>query len=274
MGDLPALRRSLSELDRVVVAFSGGADSSLLAWVANDTLGPERVLCVTALSPSLARQEEVECRSLAAEWGLRWRGVPTDEMEDAAYVTNGADRCAHCKGALMDVLVPLAGSSGSVVVLGVNVDDLGDHRPGQRARGARGPVPPGRRRVHQVRRAGVLPEARPAHLGQAGRGVPRVPYPLWDPGDRRPAPLGRPRRVGPPRPRRPPGPGAASRHHGPHRGPRGGPGTGARARGPIVERFRAVGFLHVAMDLEGYRSGSLNRAWRAPPGSPRDHGPP
>ena len=203
-------------------------------------------------------------------------GVPTDEMADAAYVTNGADRCAHCKGALIEVLVPLAGSSGSVVVLGVNVDDLGDDRPDQRVARARGPVPPGRRRVHQVRRAGVLPKARPAHLGQAGRGVPRVPYPLWDPGDRRPAPLGRPRRVGPPRPRRPPGPGAASRHHGPHRGPRGGPGTGARAPGsdrgaPPRRRVpaRGDGSRGLSLGEPQSRPGELRRGRRG-----RDHGPP
>lgn len=133
MAELAALRKSLSALERVVVAFSGGADSAFLAWVANDTLGPERAHAVTAISPSLASEEEVDCRALAREWNLRWTPVPTDEMANAAYRLNDGDRCYHCKSALMDVAAPIAEREGATVVLGVNLDDLGDHRPGQRA---------------------------------------------------------------------------------------------------------------------------------------------
>ncbi len=141
-ASLDDLRDALRRLGRVVVAFSGGADSSLLAKVAHDTLGRPSVLCATALSPSLAGAEEHECRALAGEWDLRWVGVPTDEMEDAAYVANGPDRCARCKSALMDALGPLAAAEGATVVLGVNVSDLGDHRPGQAAAAAAGAVFP------------------------------------------------------------------------------------------------------------------------------------
>jgi uncharacterized protein len=138
MGDLAALRHRLDELDRVIVAFSGGADSAFLAWVAHDTLGRDRATAVTAVSPSLAGFEHDDCAALAAEWELNWVEVLTTEMLDAAYQRNDADRCFHCKDALMDAVAPLAAAEGATVVLGVNLDDLGDHRPGQRAADQRG----------------------------------------------------------------------------------------------------------------------------------------
>jgi len=130
---LEALARRLHELESVVIAFSGGADSSFLAAVAHRQLGTDRAHAVTALSPSLAGAEEADCRSLAEEWGLRWTPVETHEMEQAAYRLNDGDRCYHCKAELMEVVAPIAEAAGATVVLGVNVDDLGDHRPGQRA---------------------------------------------------------------------------------------------------------------------------------------------
>lgn len=142
-GKLTDLRRVLARLDRVVVAFSGGVDSALLASVAHHTLGPERALCVTAVSPSLPGFEHDDCAALAQEWRLRWTEVGTEEMAVAAYRRNDHDRCFHCKDALMEALAPLADRESATVVLGVNVDDLGDHRPGQRAAaeaGARFPL--------------------------------------------------------------------------------------------------------------------------------------
>lgn len=137
------LRTALADHDRAVVAFSGGVDSGLLAYVATETLGADRVLCATAVSPSLAGEERAACRGLAADWGLRWREVLTEEMDRAAYRANDGDRCFWCKDALMDALGPLAADADATVLLGVNVDDLGDHRPGQEAarrRGARFPL--------------------------------------------------------------------------------------------------------------------------------------
>ena len=142
MPDVDALRDRLRELGKVAVAFSGGADSAFLAWMANDTLGRDRTLVVTAVSPSLAPDEYADCQHLARQWDLRWSGVRTAELDRPEYVANGTDRCFHCKAELMDAIGPLAAAEEATVVLGVNVDDLGDHRPGQRAAGERGAVFP------------------------------------------------------------------------------------------------------------------------------------
>jgi uncharacterized protein len=131
------LRRLLADAGPLVVAFSGGADSAFLAWVATDVLGAARVRCVTAVSPSLASSELDDCRALAAEWALAWEVVVTTELDDPQYQANDGDRCYFCKQALADALAPIAGDAATIV-LGVNVDDLGDHRPGQRAAQERG----------------------------------------------------------------------------------------------------------------------------------------
>jgi uncharacterized protein len=140
---LDDLRDELRRLGRVVVAFSGGADSAFLAAVATDTLGASATLAVTAVSPSLAGSEHDDCRRLSEEWGLRWRTVETQEMERAAYRINDRDRCYHCKAELMEALHPLASSESATIVLGVNTDDLTEYRPGQLAAtegGARFPL--------------------------------------------------------------------------------------------------------------------------------------
>ncbi len=143
---LGALRSELERIGPMVVAFSGGVDSALVAWVATDTLGAEQVRCATAVSPSLAPDQLVDCRALALEWGLSYTEVETGELADPAYAANDGSRCYHCKTSLLDALTVLDGVRGEEgaggrppsVVLGVNLDDLDDHRPGQQAAIERG----------------------------------------------------------------------------------------------------------------------------------------
>src|SRR3954471_13664325 len=209
MGDLVLLRNRLEDLAPVVVAFSGGADSAFLAWVAHDTLGPERATSVTAVSPSLAGFEHQDCAALAAEWGLDWLEVITDEMHNAAYQRNDADRCFWCKDALMDAVAPLTAVAGArpgaTFVLGVNVDDLGDHRPGQRAaaaKGARFPLVDAGFTKADVRAWSEALGLR-TH-GKAGGALPGVAHPLRRRGLGAGARSDRARRGGAARPRVPP----------------------------------------------------------------------
>jgi uncharacterized protein len=136
--DLERLDVALEALGRVVVAFSGGADSAFLAFRAHEVLGAGGAHSVTAVSASLAPEELEDCASLAGEWGLSWESVATHEVERPEYQANDLDRCYHCKAELMDVLEPVARRRDATVVLGVNLDDLGEFRPGQRAAAERG----------------------------------------------------------------------------------------------------------------------------------------
>ncbi len=122
----------------MVVAFSGGVDSSLVAFTAARSLPSDSVLAVTADSASLASGELNHCQHLATTWGIPWQSVSTSELDDPRYQSNSGDRCFWCKSALMDQLTPLAKSRHATVVLGVNLDDLGEHRPGQTAAKERG----------------------------------------------------------------------------------------------------------------------------------------
>jgi pyridinium-3,5-biscarboxylic acid mononucleotide sulfurtransferase len=253
----------LCDLGPVVVGFSGGADSALLAYVAASALTAAKAPAVTAVSPSLAPEELADCAALASEWGLDWRTVETDELDDPAYSANDLSRCAHCKTALMDALEDIVpdGCPAATVVLGVNTDDLGDHRPGQHAAAARGAVFPlgsaGRNKADVralSRHLGLRTWDKPAAACLASRVPYGTPVTLERLGSVARAEsalraLGfRALRV---------------RHYG----------DTARLEVPVeelpdvlaqreavVRGVRAGGFRYVTLDLEGLRSGNLNES--------------
>jgi uncharacterized protein len=258
--DLDSLRDELRHLGRVVVAFSGGADSAFLAWMATDVLGPDRVLCASAVSPSLAPEERADCAALAAEWDLRWTSVETDELANPDYSANDGIRCYHCKAELMAVLGPIAAAEGAVVALGVNLDDLGDHRPGQQAAQEAGAVFPlveaGFTKA-DVRAASQLLGLRTWDKPAAACLASRVPYGtpvtfgVLDAVARGESAL---RRLGFGQLR--------VRHYGDLARIELDGDELARAvecREAIVAAVREAGYTYVTLDLEGFRSGNLNR---------------
>ena len=266
-GDaLVRLQAVVARLGRVVVAFSGGADSALVAAVATKLLGTEHVLCATAVSPSLAPEDLAHCAGIADEWGLRWAAVTTHELDDPAYVRNDLDRCYHCKRELMDVLMPLAESERATVVLGVNLDDLRDHRPGQQAAAERGAVFPlvqaglDKATVRKVSQGlGLSTWDRPAAACLASRVPHGTPVSLGI-LDQVAAAESSLRRLG--------FDALRVRHYGDLARielPLEDLGRAIDMRDKIVTAIRGAGYRYVTVDLEGLRSGNLSRAAAASP---------
>src|SRR5580692_3715765 len=124
---------ALRTMGRVIVAYSGGADSAYLAWAAKQALGDDAI-AVTADSASIPESHKRDAEAFAKQFGIRHEYVATSEFENPDYVKNGPDRCFHCKDELFAVLERFAQERGIAhIVYGVNQDDLGDYRPGQRA---------------------------------------------------------------------------------------------------------------------------------------------
>jgi pyridinium-3,5-biscarboxylic acid mononucleotide sulfurtransferase len=140
---LERLKILLAEMDRALIAYSGGIDSTLVAKIACDVLG-DRAVAVTAVSPSLLPEELDDACTQAKEIGIKHELVETKEMENPNYTANPVNRCYFCKSELHDTLKPIAIERGYPYVIdGVNADDLQDYRPGIQAakeRGARSPL--------------------------------------------------------------------------------------------------------------------------------------
>lgn len=256
-----ALLERLRAAGRVLVAFSGGVDSSYLAVAAQRALGAG-ALAVTAVSPSYPAAHRRVAEEVVRAFGLAHRFVDTHEMESADYRRNAPDRCYHCKTELFTVLEAVRRQLGfDAVAYGVNTDDTGDFRPGHRAAAERGVLSPfldvalSKAEIRALSRAAGLATADlPASACLSSRlpyGTEVTPERLAqvEEGEERLRGLGfRQLRV---------------RHHGelarveidPAELPRALDPAMARA---IVAALKPLGFRYVSLDLEGYRTGALN----------------
>jgi len=260
-----ALRARLAALDTVLVAYSGGTDSAFLAWVACQVMGP-RMLAVLADSPSLPRQELRSAVSFVEEMQIPFKIVATGEMTKPEYVRNDAARCFHCKDELFRVMEKERCALGfQNIAYGMNADDRGDFRPGQRAAQLHNVVAPlaevelTKNEIRQLaRRAGLQLWDKPASAClssriEYGRPVTREALNAVEAGEMALRELGfRQFRV---------------RHHGnlvriEIASEESGLAFAPDMARQLVPIFKKLGFEYVTLDCEGYRSGSMNAVLR------------
>jgi len=245
----------------VLIAFSGGVDSSYLAWAASDALGAD-ALAVTAVSASYPENHRRMAEDVVARFAIEHRFVDTHEMDSDAYRANNPDRCYHCKSELFDVLATLRDQLRfDAVAYGINTDDTGDFRPGHRAAAERGVLSPyldvglSKAEIRALSRAAGLPTA---DLPSSACLSSRLPYGTAvtperlrqvEDGEERLRALGF-RQV-------------RLRHHGELARIEIDPSELALALDPqmaraLVAAIKPLGFRFVSLDLEGYRTGALN----------------